>query len=91
MSESVTDTAQYLLVLRRGEEELFMALRDRLEAAPVQVIWDRRLAERRRNRAGAAPERRRGERRSIQHALRSLLGVVLAAGERPASAESRSG
>jgi hypothetical protein len=91
MTGAVTDRPQYLLIVRHGHEELFLALRDRLEEAPVQVIWDRRVGERRRGSEGVSPERRRGERRGPGLGLRHLLGFLLAWGEPTVPSEARSG
>ncbi len=61
----------YVAVVRPGERELYGMLRDYLETRGlVEVVWDRRLgerrspADRRRSRRGGTPEsRRRAERR----------------------------
>lgn len=61
----------YVAVVRPGERELFRMLKDYLEARGlVEVVWDRRVgdrrgpADRRKAHRGDAPEtRRRAERR----------------------------
>jgi hypothetical protein len=56
----------YIAVVRRGETATLRMLLESLHEGPgpVQVIWDRRLSERRRRRRPTSPDRRRGERRS---------------------------
>src|SRR5262245_36530886 len=55
----------YIAVVRRGETAILRMLLESLgtEAGPVQVVWDRRLGDRRRRRRPTLPERRRSERR----------------------------
>jgi hypothetical protein len=49
---------RYIAVVRRGETAVLRALLRTLEAqpGPVQVIWDRRGAERRKSRRPGSPE-----------------------------------
>ena len=54
-----------LIVVCRRERERFEQLTREFRADPgVRVIWDRRVARRRRQRSGVSTERRRGERRA---------------------------
>lgn len=60
-----------MAVVRRGHPEVFRILEETLASQPVQVMWDRRVADRRRSGAarrqhpaGAGDDRRRGDRRS---------------------------
>jgi hypothetical protein len=65
-----------LLIVRRGDLGLYQRFRTQLAADPtVEVITDRRRAERRRDSRGHEPNRRHGDRRRdaryVSHALRS--------------------
>jgi hypothetical protein len=67
-----------LAVVRRGEAELFEMLQGHLNALNLgQVIWDRRLAERRREPASSPRERRRQERRRARPATWDTLGFLV--------------
>jgi hypothetical protein len=61
------------------------------EDAPVQVIWERRVGERRRGSEGVAHERRWSERRGPGLGLRHLLGFLLAWSEPAVPNQARSG
>ena len=52
----------YLVVVPRGERAVFSALRERVDQGLVEVIWDRRVVDRRRNPSDSG-RRRLGERR----------------------------
>ena len=77
--------ASTLIVVRAGALDRFAALRDGVLADGVEVIWDRRLGERRRSGTASrpAPERRRRERRGMAPASWDLLDFLVVAG-RPA-------
>lgn len=51
-----------LVVVRRGERDLYERLVT-IARASVTVVWDRRLADRRKTASTAAPDRRRQDRR----------------------------
>lgn len=53
----------YVAVIRRGRGELFVALDTCLAEPSVDVVWDRRLAERRSRVESVPGERRAGQRR----------------------------
>ena len=54
-----------LAIVNRGRTEIFRTLKADLEEPDVvEVIWDRRVADRRREPAGHEPDRRRGEGRA---------------------------
>jgi hypothetical protein len=55
--------ARCVVVVRRGEREVFDRLRAEL-GAEIEVIWDRRVRDRRVIIQDVADERRRGERRA---------------------------
>jgi hypothetical protein len=56
--------ARYLIVVQRGETDLYEHLRRRFhEIEFVEVLLDRRQAERRRRRGSVAGERRQADRR----------------------------
>ena len=48
MSEPVSEDARYLMIVRQGQPEVYLALKERLEdPGQVQVVWDRRAGDRR--------------------------------------------
>jgi hypothetical protein len=56
--------AQRLFIVARGDDRLYEDLRQQFAANPdVEVLVDRRHAERRRSGTSYDPERRRGDRR----------------------------
>jgi len=56
--------AHRLFIVARGDDHLYADLRQQFAANPgVEVLVDRRYAERRRNQTSYDPERRRGDRR----------------------------
>jgi hypothetical protein len=74
MSVPLLGQESYLVVVRRGEGPLFLALQRFLEPLPhVDVIWDRRRADRRAGEASIEQERRGADRR-----LTNVEGPVLA-------------
>ena len=59
MGEPLSEEARYVLVVGRGRENLYLALKGRLEdPGQVQVVWDRRVRERRINARGEVVGRR---------------------------------
>jgi hypothetical protein len=69
---------RYLAVVQRGRDDVYRTLKREFEArAIVEVIWDRRAAERRRETRPVAQERRRGNRRRGSPATWLALGFVL--------------
>ena len=67
-----------LAVVRRGEAELFEMLQGHLTALNLgQVIWDRRVGDRRREPAISTRERRRHERRRARPATWDTLGFLV--------------
>ncbi len=70
---------RYLFVVRSGEFEVYRILRERLEEPGlVEVIWDRRVRERRTVVVPVEHERRRGERRGPPPATWATQGFLLA-------------
>jgi hypothetical protein len=72
--------AECLIVVRRGETQLFEALHERFAsgARPAHVIWDRRLRDRRVIiRDDVRPERRRGERRGPEPSTWATHGFLM--------------
>lgn len=57
---------RYLVVVRRGEAEVFQSLEEHFARGPdpTPVVWDRRVRDRRVIIQDIEPERRRGERRA---------------------------
>jgi hypothetical protein len=68
-----------LIVVRAGAIDRFAALRAAFGPEGVEVVWDRRFAERRRPPAGPSPglERRRRERRGPIPASWALLDFLV--------------
>lgn len=62
----MTRRPRYLVVVRRGEEEIFHSLQEHFSAGadPTQVVYDRRVRDRRVIIQDREPERRSGERRA---------------------------
>jgi len=72
--------AHRLFIVARGDDHLYEELRQQFAANPeVEVLVDRRHAERRRDQALHDPDRRRGDRRGLGPAG----GHVVSAGAVP--------
>jgi hypothetical protein len=70
--------ASALIVVRAGAIDRFAALRAAFAPEGVEVVWDRRSAERRRLSVDAGPsERRRGDRRGSLPASWTLLDFLV--------------
>ena len=66
-----------LIVVRGRERECFEQLTQEFATDPgIRVIWDRRVARRRRQRSGVSTEQRQGERRASLAESWTALGVV---------------
>jgi hypothetical protein len=66
-----------LIVVRRSEFEYFERLTQEFVTDPgVRVIWDRRVARRRRPRSRVSTEQQQGERRASLAESWTALGVV---------------
>jgi hypothetical protein len=75
---SVLHTRPYIAVVARGESRVFRTLVESVrDQGLVEVIWDRRLRERRRRRDAVTEHRRLGERRRPAHDTWPL-GFILA-------------
>jgi hypothetical protein len=74
--------AAALIVVRAGAIDRFAALQAAFTPEGVDVVWDRRLGERRRPGADSppAPERRRQERRGPAPASWALLDFLVVSG-----------
>lgn len=68
----------YLAVVRQGHDEVFEFLRHFQEANLTEVLWDRRLGDRRAAEGSTEPDRRVGERRGLSSPSWDALGFVLA-------------
>lgn len=79
--------ASALIVVRAGAMDRFAALRGAFAPEGIEVVWDRRLGERRRAEADSppAPERRRRERRGAAPASWDLLDFLVVPGRLRAS------
>jgi len=74
MTDPISEDAEYLLIVQHGRDDVFLSLKDRLEApGQLRVMWDRRVGERRKAESSVPSEHRAGERRQT-----NLLGNVLA-------------
>jgi len=75
--DPVESPPPYYAVVQRGRADAFEMLSRFNSEDLVQVVWDRRVSERRRNQVSVTDERRRGERR--RHLPRSWesLGFTL--------------
>jgi len=71
-----TQAPKILVVVRRGDPELFEHLRQEFQGPELAVIVDRRMAERRSRRATTDVERRRRERRDLS-ATWNALGFLV--------------
>ena len=70
---SLEPTALSLLIVARGQHELYRRLQQRLEGCTVVVmLFDRREGERRQTAQPFPFDRRRGERRSARHPRNDL-------------------
>ena len=63
----MTQRPRYVVVVRRGEEDIFHSLQEHFSAGPdpTPVLYDRRVRDRRVIIQDREPERRRGERRAF--------------------------
>ncbi len=60
MTDALSEDVEYLMIVRHGETGVFRSLKGRLEApGQLQVIWDRRVGERRTLAGSTSAERRR--------------------------------
>ena len=67
-------------IVRRGQGEIYRTLKADLEEPEVvEVIWDRRVGERRRSRETCGHERRRTERRGPAPEMWFTIGFLVAA------------
>jgi len=74
-----TAEASALIVVRTGASDRFATLRETFASEGIEVVWDRRLGERRRAGADSLPEpdRRRRERRGPVPASWDLLDFLV--------------
>lgn len=94
MAEPVSEDARYVIVVKQGHSELYLALQDGFaDPGQVQVLWDRRVGERRlgERRAGSRPgsEDRRDSDRRRAGLLGGLVAFLLPKPPSPPSSESR--
>jgi hypothetical protein len=67
-----------LIVVRTGAVDRFAALRAAFAPEGVEVVWDRRVGERRRSsESGAGSERRRRDRRGSEPSSWTLLDFLV--------------
>ncbi|HEY3382656.1 MAG TPA: hypothetical protein VGK32_12855 [Vicinamibacterales bacterium] len=76
-SESVLSHIAYMMVVQRGDQERYRFLRTTFRDKPVEVVWDRRLGERRRRLDEAEADRRGHDRRSSPPTSWSNLGFLV--------------
>jgi hypothetical protein len=66
-------------IVRRGQAEIFRTLKADLEERDVvEVIWDRRVGDRRRSRDSPSSERRGTERRGVAPEMWFTFGFLVA-------------
>jgi hypothetical protein len=68
----------YLMVVQRDHHDRFRFLRSTFAERSVEVVWDRRSADRRKSSEGPAVDRRSGDRRHEPPASWSNLGFLVA-------------
>jgi hypothetical protein len=68
----------YLMVVQRGDLDRFRFLSATFRDRPVEVMWDRRVGERRRSTNGPSVDRRAGDRRNTPPASWNNLGFLVA-------------
>jgi cytidylate kinase len=85
------DSPRLLAVVRRGASERFRYLQDVLAGVPAQVVWDRRLTERRHHPQLTTPERRQRDRRSPPSSLWDLVDCAIIDSASPLSASAPRG
>jgi hypothetical protein len=70
--------AAYLMVVQRGERDRFEFLASTFGDRPVEVIWDRRVSERRKPGDGPSVDRRIADRRHSAPTNWNNLGFLVA-------------
>jgi len=86
MTDPRFEGTRYLMIVQRGQSELFLSLRNRLEPAEqIQVVWDRREVDRRHDDGTMSGDRRQGDRRQTD-LVGTLVGFLLALPVPPAGA-----
>jgi len=68
----------YLMVVQRGDHDRFRFLSTTFRDRPVQVMFDRRVGDRRRSGEDAAVDRRSGDRRNRPPSSWDNLGFLVA-------------
>jgi hypothetical protein len=76
------------LIVRRGAAERFAYLQTALDDEPIELIWDRRVGERRGG-TGAEPDRRAGDRRVVALEAEPFTSLDRRGGQRRQPAEPR--
>jgi hypothetical protein len=68
----------YLMVVQRGDDDRFRFLSSTFRDRPVQVMFDRRMGERRQSGEDLSPERRASDRRNRPPSTWDTLGFLVA-------------
>jgi hypothetical protein len=68
----------YVMVVQRGEHDRFRVLCSTFRDRPVEVIWDRRVSERRTPGDGPSVDHRTGDRRHSPQTSWNNLGFLVA-------------
>jgi hypothetical protein len=68
----------YLMVVQRGDQDRFRFLSATFQDRPVEVMWDRRIGDRRRSGEEPSVDRRVGDRRNRPPASWDNLGFLVA-------------
>ncbi len=75
--DPVLSQVAYLMVVQRGHFDRYRFLRATFRDKAVQVVWDRRQAERRGQQGPSVQERRRSDRRSTPPPSWNNLGFLV--------------
>jgi hypothetical protein len=68
----------YLMVVQRGDEDRFRFLCSTFRDRAVEVVWDRRMSDRRKSAGGPSVDRRSGDRRQSLPNSWNNLGFLVA-------------
>jgi hypothetical protein len=76
--DSALSRLAYLMVVQRGDQDRFHHLSTTFRDRPVEIVWDRRVGERRHAGDGARSDRRAGDRRNTPPTSWVNLGFLVA-------------
>jgi hypothetical protein len=76
--DPASSKAAYLMVVQRGDHERFRLLSSTFGDRPVEVMWDRRVSDRRKPGDGPSVDRRSADRRHSPPTSWKNLGFLVA-------------